>query len=75
MTRGKRLRKSGGGELEIDEQNVVASDEEVVEQNVVGSYEVVVEQNVVASDQPIGEQIGALSNLRPEEQNFGSSEI
>jgi len=85
MTRGRRLRKRGGGELEIDEQNVVASYEGVVEQNVVGSYEAVVEQNVVASDQTIveqnvvasvqliGEQIGALSNLKPKEQNFASS--
>ncbi len=75
MTRGRRLRKSGGGELEIDEQNIAASDEGVVEQNVVTSYQVVVEQNVIASSQPIGEQIGALLDLRLEEQNFAPSEI
>jgi hypothetical protein len=34
MARGRRLRKSGGGELEVDKQNVVALNQGVVEQNV-----------------------------------------
>jgi hypothetical protein len=60
MAKGRRLKKSGGGELEVDKENVVALDKGVVEQivvtsnqaisnqNVVASYQVVVEQNVVA---------------------------
>jgi hypothetical protein len=35
MARGRRLRKSGGGELEVDRENVFALEEGVVEQNVV----------------------------------------
>jgi hypothetical protein len=35
MARGRRLRKSGGGELEVEKQNVVALDQAFVEQNVV----------------------------------------
>jgi hypothetical protein len=31
MARGRRLKKSGGGELEVNKQNVVASDQAVVE--------------------------------------------
>jgi hypothetical protein len=48
MARGRRLKKSGGGELEVHKQNVV-SDEAIVEQNVVTSDEAIVEQNVVTS--------------------------
>ncbi len=49
MARGRRLRKSGGGLLEIDKENVVASNQAVFEQNVATSDQIVVEQNVVAS--------------------------
>jgi len=36
MARGRRLRKSGGGgELEVEKQNVVALDQALIEQNVV----------------------------------------
>ncbi len=31
MARGTRLRKSGGGELEVDKQNVATSDQGVIE--------------------------------------------
>jgi len=34
MAKGKRLKKSGGGELEINKQNVVASDEVTIVSNV-----------------------------------------
>jgi hypothetical protein len=34
MARGRRLRKSGGGELEIEKQNVGASDQAVTKKNV-----------------------------------------
>jgi len=35
MARERRLRKSGGGELEVDKQNFVASNQVITEQNVV----------------------------------------
>jgi hypothetical protein len=38
MVRKKRLRKSGGGGVEVDKQNVIVSDHGVAEQNVVGLY-------------------------------------
>jgi len=34
IARGRRLRKSGGGELEVNKQNVVASDEAILLPNV-----------------------------------------
>jgi len=34
MARGRRLRKSGGGELEIEKQNVGASDQAITKKNV-----------------------------------------
>jgi hypothetical protein len=34
MARGRRLRKSGGGELEVGKQNVATLDQGVVAQNV-----------------------------------------
>jgi hypothetical protein len=49
MARGRRWRKSGGGDLEVDKQNVVASNQGVIEQNGVGSNRGVVEQNVARS--------------------------
>jgi hypothetical protein len=63
MAKGRRLRKSGSGLLEIDKENVVVSDQEVVE------------GNVVASNQSIGEENAALLDLKLEEQNFVSSKI
>jgi hypothetical protein len=56
MGRGRRLRKSGGGELEVGKQNVVTSDQAVIEQNVVASDQAIIEQIVVASNQAIAEQ-------------------
>jgi hypothetical protein len=48
MARGRRLRKSGGGELEVNKQNLVASDEAIVVPNVVARDEAVVELHVAA---------------------------
>jgi hypothetical protein len=50
MARGRRLRKSGGGDLEVDKQNVVVSNQVGVEQNVVQSNQIVVQQNVAGSN-------------------------
>jgi hypothetical protein len=47
MARGRKLKKSGGGELEIHKQNVTTSDEAIVEPNVVASDEAIAKQNVV----------------------------
>jgi hypothetical protein len=49
----RRLRKSGGGQLEVDKENVATSDEGVVEQNVDASDQAVSKQNVVASYQAV----------------------
>jgi hypothetical protein len=49
MVRGRKLRKSGGGELEVEKQNVGALDQTIVEQNVIVLNQAVVEKNVVAS--------------------------
>jgi hypothetical protein len=53
MARGRRLRKSDGGELEVNKQNVAASDEAIVEPHVVALDASIVEQNIVASDATI----------------------
>ncbi len=46
MARGRRLRKSGGGELEVEKKNVVTLDQALVEQNVVTLDQALIEQNV-----------------------------
>jgi hypothetical protein len=56
MARGRRLRKSGDGELEVNKQNVAASDEAIVVPNVVVGDEAIVEPHVVALDASIVEQ-------------------
>jgi hypothetical protein len=38
MARGRGLKKSGGGELEVNKQNVVAVDQGVAKKNVATSY-------------------------------------
>jgi hypothetical protein len=48
MAKGRRLRKSGGGELEVNRQNVAASDEVIIVPNVIVGDEVVVDPHVVA---------------------------
>ncbi len=53
MARGRRLKKIGGGELEVHKQNVDASNEGIVEQNVIIADEGIVEQNVVVADEAV----------------------
>jgi hypothetical protein len=48
MARGWKLRKSGGGELEVDKENVVALDQSISEQNVVLLHLKFEEQNFVS---------------------------
>jgi hypothetical protein len=50
MAKRRILRKSGGGELEVDKEIVATSNQRVVEQNVVASNQAIFEQNVVASN-------------------------
>jgi hypothetical protein len=72
MARGRRLKK-GGGDLEVQKQNVASSEETVDEQNVVSSEYIIVEQNVASSNQKIIEQNVVQLKLRPEqEQNVVS---
>jgi len=56
MATGRRLKKNGGGELEINKQNVVASDEGTVMPDVAAGDEAVAEPHVVALDATIVEQ-------------------
>jgi hypothetical protein len=51
IAKGRKLRKSGGGDLDVNKKNVGASDQGVVEQNVIGSDQAITEQNVIASYQ------------------------
>ncbi len=53
MVRGRRLKKSNGGELEINKQNVAALDEGTVVPDVVAGNEAVAEPHVVALDAAI----------------------
>ncbi len=53
MARGRRLRKSGGGELEVNKQNVAASAEAILLLNVVVLDETIVLPNVAVSDEAI----------------------
>jgi hypothetical protein len=73
MGRGRRLRKSGGGEFEVNKQDVAAldeaippivvlSDEAILPPYVAGGDEVVVESHVVALDATIVEQNIAASD-------------
>jgi hypothetical protein len=62
MARVRRLKKSGGGELEINKQNVVALDEATVVPDVVAGDEASAKPHVVASDATIVEQNIAASN-------------
>ncbi len=47
MARGRRLRKSTGGELEMSKENGIASDDAILLPNVVVSNEVDAEPHVV----------------------------
>jgi hypothetical protein len=46
MARGRRLKKSGGGELEINKQNVAASNEATVVPDVAAGDEAIAEPHV-----------------------------
>jgi len=56
MGRRRRLRKSGGGELEVNKQDVVTSDEAILLPYVARGDEGVVESHVAALDVAIVEQ-------------------
>ncbi len=53
MGRGRRLRKSDGGELEVNRQDYAASDEAIFLRNVVVSNEAILLPYVVGGDEAI----------------------
>jgi len=53
MARGRRLKKSAGGELEMSKENGTASDDANLLPNVAVSDEVILLPNVVVSDEVI----------------------
>jgi len=55
MGRGKRLRKSGGGELEVNRQDYASSDEAILLPNVVVSDEAILLPYVAGGDEAIAE--------------------
>ncbi len=55
MARGRRLKK-GGGDLEVQKQNVISLEETIAKQNVASLEETITEQNVVSSNQRIAKQ-------------------
>jgi hypothetical protein len=56
MSRGRRPRKNGGGDLEVNKQDVVVSDEAILLPYVAGGNKVVAKSHVVALDATIVEQ-------------------
>jgi hypothetical protein len=48
MARGRRLKKRGGGELEVDKKNVTSVDQGIIEQIVASTYQRIVQQIVVS---------------------------
>jgi hypothetical protein len=73
LNRGRRLKKSGGGELEINKQNVAALDEANVVPDVVAGDEVVAEPHVATSNAAIVEQNIAASDATIAQQNVVAS--
>ncbi|CAK9218342.1 unnamed protein product [Sphagnum troendelagicum] len=56
MARGRRLRKSAGGELEMNKENGTASDDENLLPNVAVLDEAILLPNVAVSDEVDAEQ-------------------
>jgi hypothetical protein len=50
MAKRRRLKKSGGGDLEVHNQNVVSSDKAIIKENVVSSDQAIVEQIIFSSN-------------------------
>jgi hypothetical protein len=72
MATGRRLRKSSGGELEGNKQNVVVLDEAIVVPNVIVGDEAVGEPHVVALDATIVEQNITTSDVTIVQQNVAT---
>jgi len=60
MGRGRRLRKSAGGELEVNKQDVVVVDEGIVLPSVVVSEEVIILPYVAREDEAVESHVVAL---------------
>jgi hypothetical protein len=85
MGRGRRLRKSGGGELEVNKQDFDASNEAILPNfdmsdeviflaYVVGGDLEVVKPHVATSDAAIAQQNVAASDARIVQQNVATSD-
>jgi hypothetical protein len=72
MAKGRRLEKSGGGELKINKQNVAASYEGIVVLDIAAGDEAVAKPRVVALDATIVEQNIAASDARIAQQNVAT---
>ncbi len=57
MARGRRLKKRGGGELEVDKQNLALTNQEINEQIVASANRVIIEQIIASTNQAIAKQI------------------
>jgi len=84
MARGRGLKKSDGGDLEVHKQNVASSDQVVAKETVVSSNQLKIvifshqapaEGIVTSSDEPINEQNVIPSKLKLEKQNVASSDM
>jgi hypothetical protein len=69
MARGRRLRKSGGGELEVNKQNVIVLDEAILLPNVV-----ILLLNVAAGDEAVADPHVVALDAAIVEQNIAASD-
>ncbi len=74
MGRGRRLRKSGGGELEVNKQDFATSNEAILP-NVVMSNEVILLPYVVGGDLEVVEPHVVASDAAIAQQNVGASDL
>jgi hypothetical protein len=77
MARGRRLRKSTGGELEMSKENGIALEDEILLPNVVVSDKAnaephvaaTIEQNMAVVDEEIGDRSSVATDQPISEQN------
>jgi len=72
MGRGKRLRKSDGGELEVNKQDVAAANEGIVMPNVPVSKEAILLPYVAREDEAVESHVAAL-DVAIVEENIDAS--
>jgi hypothetical protein len=72
MGRGKRLRKSAGGELEVNKQNVAAANEGIILPSVPVSEEAILLPYVAREDEAVESHVAALDVAIVEENIVAS---